>query len=384
MQHPATYWHMLPEAAQARKAIWEAVNPHTGIRRIDEAFPKEIRDTTHNQEMFIRFINGSTWQVVGSDNYNSLVGSPPYGVVFSEWALADPNAWAYIRPILRENGGWAVFITTPRGDNHAKSMFDFAEGNTSWFGECLSAESTDVFTADELAEELAEYIAQWGEDQGRSLYEQEYLCSFEAAILGAYFAHELRTAKKENRVCALDYEPMLKVDTWWDLGIDDSMTIWFSQSSKTEHRFIDYYEMSGEGLQHYANVLADKKKANGWKYGYHTAPHDINVRELSTGKSRLQSAREMGLYFRAAKRPSKKEDAIEAARRILPKCWFDKKKCENGISALSNYRKQYDEKNKVFGTKPVHDWSSHGADAFQTFAISNFHGGGFFDGVDLA
>ena len=124
-----TYWHMLPEASQARKAIWEAINPHTGKRRIDEAFPPAVRSTTRDNEMFIRIRPGSTWQVIGSDNYNSLVGSPPVGVVFSEWALADPQAWAYVRPILRENGGWAVFIYTPRGRNHGATFYEGHQGD---------------------------------------------------------------------------------------------------------------------------------------------------------------------------------------------------------------------------------------------------------------
>ena len=128
-ERPATYWHMLPEAAQARKAIWDAVNPVTGRRRIDEAFPRAARTLTREADMFIRLSSGSTWQVVGSDNYNSLVGTPPIGIVFSEFALADPSAWAYLSPILEENGGWAAFVTTPRGRNHAWRMFRYAERN---------------------------------------------------------------------------------------------------------------------------------------------------------------------------------------------------------------------------------------------------------------
>jgi hypothetical protein len=180
----ATYWHMLPEAAQARKAIWEAINPHSGKRRIDEAFPKGIRASTREQEMFIRFESGSTWQVVGSDNFNSLVGSPPFGVVFSEWALADPDAWAYLRPILAENGGWAAFVTTPRGKNHAKTMYDYALTDPRWYAERLPATETKVFTAEQLEYERLEYIAQWGESLGNALFEQEYLCSWEGAWPG--------------------------------------------------------------------------------------------------------------------------------------------------------------------------------------------------------
>lgn len=366
----ATYWHMLPQASQARKAIWEAVNPHTGKRRIDEAFPLGIRDNTRENEMMIRFKNGSTWQVVGSDNYNSLVGSPPYGVVFSEWALADPASWAYIRPIIKENGGWALFITTPRGDNHARASLSSAKRNPKWFGEVLRADNdTDVFTTEDLEEELQGYIDDYGEDQGRSFFEQEYLCSFEAAILGAYFSTEIRKARQEGRITDVPIDPILHVNTYWDLGIDDSMTIWFVQETGRETRFVDYYELSGEGLQHYVNILDEKAHKCDWTYGFHVAPHDIKVRELTTGKSRYESAKEMGITFQVTPRPEKKEDSIEAARRVFHRCWFDQNRCSQGINALSNYRKEFDEKNKVFGTRPVHDWSSHGADAFQTYAM---------------
>lgn len=380
-KRPATYWHMLPEAAQARKAIWDAINPHTGLRRIDEAFPLVLRSNTREQEMMIRFRNGSTWQVVGSDNYNSLVGAPPFGVVFSEWAIANPQAWAYLRPILRENGGWAAFITTPRGDNHAKAMYDSWLDIDDYFAELLPATQTNVFTQADLEEELREYINEWGEAAGRALFEQEYLCSFEAAAPGAYFAAEMRIAKEEGRIGVVQYEEGIPVNTFWDLGIDDSMTIWFHQEipSLGQHRFIDYYEISGVGLAQCADVLYDKRLENGWMYGRHVAPHDIKVREIgTTGKSRWETARrlkeigaaKMSIDFEIANKPDNKEDAIEMSRRALSRCLFDKDKCKDGISALSSYRKKYDELNKVWMKTPLHDWSSHGSDGFQTFAIA--------------
>lgn len=331
--------------------------------------------------MLIKFKTGATWQVVGSDNYNSLVGSPPYGVVFSEWALANPQAWAYLRPILRENGGWAVFITTPRGNNHAKTMLNTARlPDSAWHHSVLPATGTSVFAAADLEEELKEYMREWGPEQGRALFDQEYLCSFEAAFPGAYFAAEMRLAQEQGRICQIPYEPGIPVNTFWDLGIDDSMTIWFHQAipALSQHRFIDYYECSGVGLAHYANVLFDKRVANGWLYGRHVAPHDIKVRELGTGKSRWETARnlkengqaKMSIDFEIAHRPDNKEDAIEVARQALSKCWFDIEKCETGTSALSSYRKKLDELNKVWMKTPLHDWASHGADAFQTFAAS--------------
>ena len=187
LQKPATYWHMLPEASQARKAIWEAVNPNTGVRRIDQAFPLAIRSATRENEMFIRLVNGATWQVVGSDNFDSLVGSPPYGIVFSEWALSKPNAWSFLAPILRENGGWALFITTPRGDNHAGLMYAGVEHDPDWFVERLTAEDTGVFTADDLIKERKDLDRVHGPIIGGAIFEQEYMCSFEPPSQGTFF-----------------------------------------------------------------------------------------------------------------------------------------------------------------------------------------------------
>ena len=184
MRRVATYWHMLPEASQARKAIWDAINPHTGKRRIDEAFPPQIRKTTREQEMMIVFVNGSTWQVVGSDNYNSLVGSPPAGVTLSEWALADPDSWAYLESILEENSGWAVFITTPRGAGHARASYDFALAEPSWFAGLSTADDTDVFTAERLESIRRGLVARYGRSRGEALFRQEYYCSFSQAFTG--------------------------------------------------------------------------------------------------------------------------------------------------------------------------------------------------------
>ncbi|MCI5049981.1 MAG: hypothetical protein MRY32_06580, partial [Rickettsiales bacterium] len=207
VENPATYWYMLPEAAQARKAIWEAVNPHTGRRRIDEAFPKEIRATTREQEMMIKLINGATWQVVGSDNYDSLVGSPPRGVVFSEWPMSRPQSWAYLRPILAENGGWAIFNGTPRGENHAHTMFEGAKHDPEWFAELLTVDDTGVFSHDMLEKERNEYIREHGADVGQALFQQEYYCSFQAAILGAYYAKEMAQAERDKRITFVPHDP---------------------------------------------------------------------------------------------------------------------------------------------------------------------------------
>lgn len=184
-ERAAAYWHMLPLASQARKAIWEAVNPHTGKRRIDEAFPAALRASTNDQEMFIRFVNGSTWRVVGSDNYDTLVGSPPAGVVLSEWALAKQEAWAYLSPVLAENGGWALFITTPRGRNHAARMHMAAMDDPVWWAGVQTVADTGAIAQAALDQDLKEKIDLFGAEIGRSLWEQEWYCSFDAATESA-------------------------------------------------------------------------------------------------------------------------------------------------------------------------------------------------------
>ena len=185
-EHAGTYWHLLPEASQGRKAIWDAVNPHTGAKRIDEAFPKRFRARTVDAEMKIEFRNGAVWQVLGSDNYDRLVGSSVRGVVFSEWALAKPEAWTYIRPILVESDGWALFIWTPRGRGHATRAFEVRAADPAWFTLKSPATETDVFTPEQLAVERTELIAEAGsEAEGQARFDTEYLVAFDAAAPGA-------------------------------------------------------------------------------------------------------------------------------------------------------------------------------------------------------
>lgn len=361
-----TYWHLLPEASQARKAIWDAVNPKTGMRRIEEAFPLDIRAATRENEMFIRFANGSTYQVVGSDNFNSLVGSPPIGVVFSEWAIANPTAWAYLRPILAENGGWALFITTPRGKNHTLRMLQSAEKNEAWFAQTLTARQTSVFSEEQLQEELKGYMDEYGEAVGLSLFEQEYLCSFEAPIVGAIYAAELRKARDEGRVCRVPYDPALKVSTWWDIGIGDSTAIWFTQQSRGSIRVIDYLVDSGKGLDFYGQALADRK----YNYWRHTLPHDARARDKGSGKSYERIARELLTGTVRVAAQTGLEEGINAVRLLFPRLDFDEVKCELGLSALQHYRRAINTKTQEQKPEPVHDWASHGADALRTMAMS--------------
>ncbi|MGA0604974.1 hypothetical protein ACO2Q0_03155 [Phenylobacterium sp. VNQ135] len=367
VERAGVYWHLLPEASQGRKAIWDAVNPHTGKRRIDEAFPPAIRERTRNSDMAIHFQNGSVWQVAGSDNFNSLVGSPPIGVVFSEWALAKPDAWDFIRPILAENGGWALFLWTPRGRNHATRAFEARERDAEWFTERASAVTTDVFTPEQLAKERAQLVAELGSpEEGEARFASEYLVDFDAAAPGAYYAGLLGEAEKAGRIGRVPYDPALKVDTAWDLGIDDYTAIWFFQQVGREVRAIDYFETQGEGL---ASVVREAIAGKPYAYGTHHLPHDVMVRELGTGRSRLETLTSLGVFGVSAGQATDPEERVNAARLMIPLTWFDAERCGRGLERLRAYRKRWNRTTRSYAG-PLHDQASHGADAFGEFALN--------------
>ena len=361
----ASYWHMLPQANQARKAIWAAVNPHTGQRLIDQAFPHEIREKTLDQEMMIKFKNGSTWQVVGSDNYNALVGSAPAGIVFSEYALADPASWAFLRPILLENKGWALFISTPRGQNHFAKLLSNARTWDDWFAEVLTAEDTGIFDPASLERERLEYIAEHGEEWGENLFRQEYLCDFSAAIRGAYFGRLMEQAEKDGRVGTFDHDPKHKVGTAWDLGMGDHTVVWCFQLVGTEIRIIDVIASSGVGLDWYVKQL----QAKPYVFDRHILPHDVEVRELGTGVSRKEVLDRLGMRPITVAPRFTVDDGISALRLLIPRMRFDATRCGRLVEALKVYRAEYDDKLQTLKPTPLHDWASHFADAGRYLAL---------------
>lgn len=365
----ASYWHCLPEFSQARKAVWTAVNPHTGRRRIDEAFPQALRESTNDNEMFIRFKNGSTWQVIGSDRYNGLVGAGVAGVVFSEWAIANPSSWGYIRPMVEENDGWAAFITTPRGRNHAKSMYDMAKANPRWFAEVSTVHDTGALTPEQIEESLTEYIALYGEDIGRAQFEQEYECSFNAAILGAFYAREMVALRKEGRIAEIEPIEGRPVHRAWDIGVRDDTSIWWFQVVGAQVFILDCYTASGVGLDHYADVVAKRGEEHGWKSGIDFVPHDAKVKEWGTGRTRVETMQDYSLHPQLVPNATKL-DGINAARQTLARCVFHPRCEETGISALEQYRREWDDEKKAFKANEVHDWTSHLADAFRYLSLS--------------
>lgn len=366
---PATYWHCLPEYAQARKAIWDAVNPHTNRRRIDEAFPIEIRETTREDQMFIRFKTGATWQLVGSDSFDKLVGSPPKGVVFSEYALANPSVWAYVRPILAENGGRAAFISTFRGRNHFHGLTQRAIESPDWYGEILSAEDTGVFSAEVLEKEKREYIDEYGQEEGESLYRQEYLCDPSASVTGSYYGAVMLKADEDQRIDFVPYDTGLPVFTGWDLGADDQTAIWFAQVKGDGLRVIDYFAARNEQMPYYAQVCRDK----GYNYGGHFLPHD-GANKTVLGLPAQDQLQDAGLtnikVIPRARDTSAVLGDINTARRLIGLSQFDKKKCALGVDALRNYKREWDDRLKTYKRRPLHDWASDGADAFRTLAVA--------------
>lgn len=320
--------------------------------------------------MFIRFINGSTWQLVGSDRYNSLVGAGVAGVTFSEWALANPSAWAYIRPMLEENEGWAAFITTPRGRNHAKSMFDMAKANPKWFAEVLSIHDTGALSLDQIEESLDEYIALYGEDIGRAQFEQEYECSFNAAILGAFYAREMVAVRKEGRIDGtLEAIEGRAVHRAWDIGVKDDTSIWWFQVVGAQVFILDCYSQSGVGVDHYADVIRKRADEHGWRDGFDFVPHDAKIKEWGSGRTRVETMQGLGLNPMLCTNASKM-DGINAARQTLARCVFHSRCEEQGISALEQYRREWDDEKKTFKASEIHDWSSHLADAFRYLSLS--------------
>ena len=306
--------------------------------------------------MRITFKNGSVYQVIGADDPDRLVGANPIGVVFSEYSLMDPRVYTLIQPILSENEGFCLFIFTPRGKNHGWKLTEMAMESPNWYGEVLSVDDTNAVPLVRIDEDREAGMPE-------EMVKQEYYCSFEAPIQGAYYANQMMNLQDKKQICNVPWEPILEVTTAWDLGMSDSTCIWFYQYVGKEVRIIDYYESSGEGLSHYAKILGSKP----YSYGTHWAPHDIQVRELSSGKSRLDTARSLGIRFRVVPK-HEIMDGIEAVRSLLPKCWFDKTAPDRGLQCLRSYRKEWDEKNQTYAERPKHDWASHGADAFRYLA----------------
>jgi hypothetical protein len=349
-----------PTYTQGKAVAWDYM----------QFYARPIPNVGLNQsELRVDYPNGGQARIFGADNPDTLRGIYLDRAVLDEYGMHPPKTFTeVIGPTLVDRGGSALFLGTPNGKNqfydiaqHAKA--EEAKGNSQWFFREYKVSQTGLLDQEYLASARAVMTA----DE----YAQEFECSFEASVKGAIYTKELEQARTAGRIANVPYDPALPVDTDWDLGIGDAMAIWFSQSLKSgEVRLIDYHEASGEGFPYYAQVLSQK----GYVYGFHYAPHDISVRELGSGKSRLETAMSFGIRFQVTPRIHgaagiEVEEGIAASRLLLARCWFDATRCRPGIDALMNYRRDYNTRLNEFKATPVHDWASHGADAFRGFAV---------------
>ena len=341
--------YIAPYYRQAKAIAWDYLLEYT----------RDIEGVEYNvAELRADFPNGARFRLFGADNPDSLRGLYFDHVVLDEPADFPHRAWpTVIRPSLADRKGKATFIGTPKGRNQFYDTFVAAKNDPNWLSLMLKSSETGIL--DE--EELKEARKAMGEDR----FEQEFECSFEAAIQGSYYASELKTAAQENRIRVVPYDPSIGVTTAWDLGIGDSTAIWMAQFVAQEVRLIDYYENSGVGLDHYAKELSSR----GYHYSDHILPHDVQVKELGTGKSRLEILNTLGLTDITIAPKLSIEDGIQSARSMLNRCWFDEEKCGRGIEALKQYRREFDEKLKTWRGRPLHDWTSHGSDAFRYLAV---------------
>ncbi len=365
-----TYWHMLPEYAQARKAIWDAVNPVSGRRRIDEAFPQELRASTRDNDMFIRFKCGSTWQVVGSDNFNALVGTPPIGITLSEWALANPTAWAYLSPILTENGGWASFISTPRGANHLKRMYEDFKHDPDWFVQVLGAQDTHAVSDEAIEHQRKEYRSLFGGEIADMLIEQEFHCSFAGASVGSILARAIDKAERDGRVTdEVAYDPDgAAVEISCDLGFRDTTVWWFWQREIGGYRVFRCIHGSGMDADDWIPEIAKALTEMGIDYkrlGKIWLPHDGAPK---TFQSKHTSFERFASHFTLAKMglvpQSKKADQISAARLVVGQCKFNKTACASGLDGLAAWSFEWNDETRSFSRDPKHDWASHFGDSF--------------------
>ena len=352
VQPPPRFAYIAPTYTQAKDVAWNYLKfysaPIPGLKMSES-------------ELWIEYPNGARIRLYGADNYERMRGLYFDDVVIDEPAQFDPRAWPeVIRPTLADQQGGATFIGTPAGRDWFYKV-DLAEDGSEiadFFRLTLKASDTGIIPA----EELKSLRSGLSEEQ----YAQEFECSFEAAVIGAYYGKLMRQADDDKRIAGVPYEPTAQVYTAWDLGIRDSTAIWFAQVVGREIHLIDYYEATGADLGHYVREIFGRN----YIYAGHFVPHDAQAKELGTGKSRLEVLESLGLKNITVAPMHRVEDGINAVRTIIPRCWFDARKCARGIDALKLYRAEFDDKLQALKPRPVHDWTSHAADAFRYLAMT--------------
>lgn len=388
-----TYYYFFPTYAQGKKIIWDGID-NSG-KRLLHYIPEMLGIPVRDAEQYIKFnetelqvelpaiqggSQGSMIQIIGMDNLDRIVGTNPIGCIYSEYSLQKPQVWSYTRPILEANGGWAVFVYTPRGDNHAFKLFEEAsKPNSGWFCSLKTILDTckhdgrPIITMDQI-----EAMRREGEDE--DIIQQEYFCSFAGAQTGSYYSNLVQAAREAGRIRPGLYDPNLPVDTFWDIGNGDSTVIGFRQVAYNERRWIDCYAAERQGLDHYANVLSELARIRGYRYRHHYFPHDMKVKEFTTNEARITAARRMGIRPASVVAKRGLYEGIDAVRRAFSRYWFDAERCARLVSALTHYHKKWDKEGHVFSDLPAHDWTSHYADMVRYEAI---HGGIVHDELEL-
>lgn len=349
-RHQPRYGYIAPLYRQAKHAAWDMLKHLAG----------PIPGTKLNEaELRADLCNGARIQLFGADNPDSLRGSYFDGVVLDEHAQMRPSVWPeVVRPMLADREGWATFIGTPKGHNAFYTLYTDAATMPGWHTALYRASETGIVSEAELASAR--------QTMSPEQYAQEFECSFESALIGAYYADALATAEADRRITRVPWEPHAPVHTAWDLGMDDATAIWFVQPVGRMLHVIDYLEASDHGLDWYAKVLQDKP----YVYGRHFFPHDMLNRDFSgTGKTRLEMAEALGLKPAVVVPRGNPAEGIQAVRTLFARFIIDPETCHEGLQALKNYRRKWNDEKKTWDEKPYHDWSSNGADALRTFAM---------------
>ena len=347
----ARYAYIAPYHAQAKSIAWDYL-----LR-----FAEPVMAKANQSELWVELINGAKIRLFGADNPDSLRGLYLDGVVLDEYADMRPRMWGeIIRPLLADRLGWAVFIGTPKGHNAFYDVYNNATKNDSWYVKTLRASQTKLLPDSELKDAFQSM----SEDQ----YLQEFECSFEAAIIGAYYGKEMRVLTDGNRITKVKYDPIFPVHTAWDLGYSDDTAIWWYQVVHGEIRVLEYHSSNGQPVAYYTGLIQSKD----YHYGTHWLPHDARAKTLASGGKSIieQISNKIPLESLKIVPNLSLQDGIQATRLALMRAWFDAEKCQDGIECLRQYQREYDEDKKMFRDKPRHDWTSHGADAFRMLAIA--------------
>jgi phage terminase large subunit len=346
------FGYIAPFRSQAKKVAWDYLKRYSA----------PIAKSTNEAELMIELLNGAKIYILGADNEDSIRGLGFDGVYLDEFGDFRPSVWGLvIRPALSDKQGWAVFGGTPKGKNHFWDIYQTARLNPAeWFCMQLKASESGILPQSEIDD----VKAQLSEDQ----YMQEYECSFEAAILGAYYGIEMRKAMDEGRITNVPYDPSLQTYTAWDIGLRDDTSIWWFQVNRGQLQVIDFFTGSGTLIKELAKIIKDKP----YHYKTHYLPPDARAKTLnSNGRSTIeQLAEHLGWDSLEVVPRLSVQDGIQAVRLTLPKCWFDENNCREGIEALRQYQKEFNEDTKSFKSSPRHDWASHPADAFRMLALS--------------